>query len=73
MSTVIQMYRPSQYKSWAEAEALGGVHSTVVHSVDEPYSGKGVFVMDDVIEALLNAVRMMDSNEAVLYRIKRDM
>jgi hypothetical protein len=26
MSKIIEMYRPSQYKSWEEAERMGGVH-----------------------------------------------
>lgn len=72
MSIVIKMYRKSQYNSWICAKLNGGIYSTIIHSADNPHSGTGPYIVEDVLEAIVNVVKMMDGNEEIEYKIEGD-
>jgi hypothetical protein len=58
---IIEMYRPSQYKSWEEANHMGGVYAAQVPE-DTPY---------DTIAALVKGTRIcMSADDLVAWRIK---
>jgi hypothetical protein len=61
MSKIIQMYRPSQYSNWAEAERSGGVYGVEVPQ-DTP---------DEAIRQLIHATsNCMSGNDPVVWRYK---
>jgi len=68
--THIEMYRYSQYDSWDEAERLGGVYSVPVHTVNEPHTGLGLLIIQDIIDAMDAAVRACDANEELAFRVR---
>jgi hypothetical protein len=58
---IIEMYRPSQYKSWEVAHDTGGVYAAQVPE-DTPY---------DTIAALVKGTRIcMSADDLVAWRIK---
>jgi hypothetical protein len=61
MSKIIEMYRPSQYKSWEEAERMGGVHRVHV-----PENTSDTTVMDLII----TANNCMSADDPVTWRYK---
>jgi len=65
MSKIIQMYRPSQYSNWAEAERSGGVYGVEVpeNIHDE--------VMDDLIKTA-SVCMTGDSDDWPVWRYKHD-
>jgi hypothetical protein len=61
MSKIIQMYRPSQYSNWAEAERSGGVYSVEVSQV----------LADHVINNLISVTsECMSAEDLVVWRVK---
>lgn len=61
MSKIIQMYRPSQYKDWAEAERSGGVYGVEVSQV----------LADHVIDNLISVTsKCMSADDPVSWRVK---
>lgn len=61
MSKIVQMYRPSQYSNWAEAERSGGVYGVEVpEGIDRT-------VLDHVIWVTCEC---MSGNDPVVWRYK---
>lgn len=58
----VEMYRPSQYPSWENAEVCGGVYKTSVHTTDKA-------VIADVLNAITTAADMCEGGEEVVTRI----
>lgn len=68
--TRIEMYRWSQYDNWYEAEQLGGVYSTPVFSVEEPHTGPGLHIIQDIINAMDAAAKACDATEELIFRVR---
>ena len=69
-TTRIEMYRRSQYDNWYEAEQLGGVYSVPIHTVDEPHTGPGLHIIQDIIDAMDAAAVACDANEELIFRVR---
>lgn len=60
---IIQMYRPSQYKSWDEAQRMGGIHR-----VDVP-EDTNVTTVRDLIMVVNDC---MGGDDRLMWRVKYD-
>ena len=57
---IVEMYRPSQYKSWGEARELGGVHYTIAKNNAE---------VDSVRRAVYNTARCIGGEDDIRTRV----
>jgi len=69
-TTRIEMYRCSQYDNWEEAERLGGVYSIPIHTVNDPHTGQGLHIIQDIIYAMDAAAMACDANEELIFRVR---
>ena len=69
-TTHIEMYGLCQYDNWYAAEQNGGVYSTPVYSVDEPFTAPGLHIIEDVINAIKTAVLACDAGETIAIRVR---
>lgn len=69
-TTRIEMFRYSQYDNWYAAEQNGGVYSTPVFNVDEPFTQPGLSITEDIINAIETAVLACDAGETLAIRVR---
>ena len=62
-SKIVEMYRPSQYKSWEEAHNMGGVHRVHV-----PVDTSDTTVTDLII----TVNNCMGGDDRLMWRYKHD-
>ena len=59
----VEMYRPSQYPNWQNAETCGGMYSSRVHSSDPA-------VIEDITNAINVTADMCEGGEKVCVRVR---
>ena len=70
-NTFIEMYNAAQYPSWEAADNHGGIYSSIVYMVDEPFNQPGEAFIFDMMEAAHTAAKMMDGSAEIQTRVVR--